>query len=421
MSQFEDLEPHQYQNIYQEDDAPLVDVAKSSLRKVIYGAAGLFLFVVISGFVVSIPRLVKKEFVIKGGFTEQIYQYNESIYVLKKFVEVGDNINQGTPLLQITSEQIAQLLTSFETSRKKLEQFRSIGKEKSEQEKMIKQLEIQKIQQTISQKKTELSSLNRSSTISEERLLTQVELLKQKYERDSILFSDQSISTANWEESKANYKRVNAEYRLLIQENKQLLINLDNDLQNLRSDLSLTREEINGLDINYQFSEEALQVEMDQFQQLIVSTYGPFETSRNGIILLAERGGSVAFVNDSEKEILPNEEILKTKSSSVNFYAYSAFDPTEIGKITLGNETVLKFHTFPHYEWGTLNGAISKLSQTVDDSGSYPAQIDFVESGKLQGKIQKGMTGELFISIEEKNFFQYIFATVAKEFYEVTE
>ena len=61
------------------------------------------------------------------------------------------------------------------------------------------------------------------------------------------------------------------------------------------------------------------------------------------------------------------------------------------------------------------------MSLTPDEKGDYPVRVEITNPGKLKGRLQIGMNGELSIPVEEKSFFGYIFEKVRKGYHAMTE
>ncbi len=95
-------------------------------------------------------------------------------------------------------------------------------------------------------------------------------------------------------------------------------------------------------------------------------------------------------------------------------YASASIPPEQIGFVKEGAPVILNVATFPHYEWGAVEGRIQTLSLTPDEKGDYPIRVEITNTGKLKGRLQVGMNGELSIPVEEKSFFGYVFEKVRK-------
>jgi hypothetical protein len=106
--------------------------------------------------------------------------------------------------------------------------------------------------------------------------------------------------------------------------------------------------------------------------------------------------------------------VLESTGEGDTLYASASIPPEEIGLVKEGAPAILKVATFPHYEWGAVEGRIQTLSLTPDEKGDYPIRVEITNAGKLKGRLRVGMNGDLSIPIEEKSFFGYVFEKVRK-------
>src|SRR6478736_6823311 len=101
MNETDDLKPVQYQKLYWEEDVPLRDVRKSTLRKFVYLGCILFLIFIFIGLFIKFPDQVELPFVIKSDKSEEIYRYASPVYLVDKYVHPQDIVKKGQPLIKI--------------------------------------------------------------------------------------------------------------------------------------------------------------------------------------------------------------------------------------------------------------------------------------------------------------------------------
>lgn len=106
--------------------------------------------------------------------------------------------------------------------------------------------------------------------------------------------------------------------------------------------------------------------------------------------------------------------VLESTGKGGTLYASASIPPEEIGLVKEGAPVILKVATFPHYEWGAVEGRIQTLSLTPDGKGGYPVRVEITNDGKLRGRLRVGMNGELSTPVEEKSFFGYVFSKTRK-------
>ncbi len=119
-----DLDPQQYGDLYQEDDVPLADVRKNTLRKFIYIGVGVLLSFILLSVTVQFPNQLHFPFVLKNNQTEEIYRFSESVYVLESYVNSQQLVENGSRLLKITSAEIVELVEDYQLAQTKLTLFK---------------------------------------------------------------------------------------------------------------------------------------------------------------------------------------------------------------------------------------------------------------------------------------------------------
>ena len=92
---WDELEPHQLEDIFHEDDVPLLPIGKKVTETIVRIAIGLVVLMVIAAATVHIPRQINLEFEIRGGGNEYIFQYPEPINIRKKWIASGDSLERG--------------------------------------------------------------------------------------------------------------------------------------------------------------------------------------------------------------------------------------------------------------------------------------------------------------------------------------
>jgi len=106
--------------------------------------------------------------------------------------------------------------------------------------------------------------------------------------------------------------------------------------------------------------------------------------------------------------------VLESTGRGDTLYGSASIPPEQIGFVKEGDPVILKVATFPHYEWGAVEGRIQTISLTPDGKGDYPVRVEITNDGKLRGRLRVGMNGDLSIPVEEKSFFGYVFEKARK-------
>ncbi|HAA15329.1 MAG TPA: hypothetical protein DCE41_27990, partial [Cytophagales bacterium] len=124
---WEDMEPHQLEDIFQEDDVPLRPLGKRITRLLIWGGLVILSVFVVLASTVRIPRYVHLPVRLEGGGPEQRISYPEPITLHAQWVALGDTVQAGDPLLTLSSPQLTERVFQFRTAETNWARFQEEG------------------------------------------------------------------------------------------------------------------------------------------------------------------------------------------------------------------------------------------------------------------------------------------------------
>ncbi len=127
------------------------------------------------------------------------------------------------------------------------------------------------------------------------------------------------------------------------------------------------------------------------------------------LMLRAPAGGTVAEIAAAGKAVESGSVVLRLLGEGSGLHAVASVPPEQVGQLREGDPAVLKLSAFPHYEWGTVAGAIRYLDRTPDASGRYRMEVELADLGRLGPSLREGLTGELSVQVEKRSFFGYLF------------
>ncbi len=419
--QTEELEPQQYQQLYWEEDVPLKDVRKNALRKFVYIGAILCLLFLTIGLFVKFPDQIELPFVTRSNQSEEIYRFSTPIYVIEKYIKPNDSVTKGQRLVRITSPEIVALVNNYREAEQNFQNF-SLQKVLSiEKQKMMIANRIKQNKNNIGEIKKELSILDNTWKSNRAEAESEKEATSDRYQIMKKLFDEKASSKFELSEyeakknkaldaletGKQNYQKRKLNFITL---NNQYL--LDNntaikELQKLESDVKYDSASIYN---QYVFAKNRIE-----------NTFGNFELENGDLILKANENGIVSYIFDGEKEALNGSILLKVIHNNSALYALVKSPPSQIGKLKINKQVVLKVASFPFYEWGGMKGHIENLSLTPDETGKFSVKISIDDFGKLKTLMQIGMNGDATIILEEKTFYHYFFRNMKKVYYEATK
>ncbi|GAB4235580.1 MAG: hypothetical protein Tsb0034_09820 [Ekhidna sp.] len=417
---FEDLEPHQIGNIYYEDDAPLKDVRVSTLRKVLYWVLVLFLLLILLGSFVKIPRVIKVDFLIKGGLNEYIIKFEEPIFIMQKHVQPGESVRVSSPLLTIKSKHIAALLSELESAKRALKIHHTLGRHKLAQDSMLVKLKIEEINIEIESKKRELKALQMlyQSRYYEAKLNASNKQVE--FSRDSILSTNQAISIADYEKKRWERDVEITRLNTVISEHIYNRGNIENEIDLLKQQLNQKNKDIKLLKMQYDLISDQMRSNTQKIHDQIQYLYGNYAIDKGGIVLLSPHNGSISYLNESEKTLISDGSLLKIETNKEDFKGIISLTPSQAPKIHQGQTLRLKFDAYPHYTWGSIEGVVTSISRSPADDGNFLAEIDLTSKTDFKGTIQKGGTGEVVFIIDQRSMFSYFFEKVQQTLTEVT-
>ena len=109
-----ELEPQQFEKLYEEEDIPLKDLSRGLGPKLLGVAIGLFIIVFVVANVVTYPDQIELPFVLRGNDREQVYAFPFPVYVKEVYVTSGESLKVNQPILRLASPEIASLIADLE-------------------------------------------------------------------------------------------------------------------------------------------------------------------------------------------------------------------------------------------------------------------------------------------------------------------
>lgn len=417
----DDLNLIQYENIYLEDDVPLDNVRASSLRLLIYLLLPIICFFVLLGFNVKLARTVTYRFVLKGNEQERIYRFYDDFYLNQKLVKVGQPVKPGTPLLRISSPQIVGLVGAYRSAQEQQNLFSKLGSSIYEDEMRAAKLSREKARKESDEAEKEAEKV---------RLLYENDLKKNEFlvaeaqrnlRVEQELFDSGVSAQVALDKAKEGLVLARHNVTALKESYERELIGLRRRAEMSGLDGELTANEYAHKEKQRDSRRETLKTEVQLALDKIRHNYGNVSIERGGLVLNSDSAGQVSYLVESEKAIPSGTIILKVKGDSGALYAASKVPPDKIGMVKEGAPIVMKIDTFPHYEWGAVEGRIRVISLTPDNDGNYPFEVELTNAGRLNDRLQIGMGGELSISVEEKSFFEHLFSEIQEGYYKIIE
>ncbi|OJJ14082.1 hypothetical protein BKI52_44675 [marine bacterium AO1-C] len=409
-----DLKSHQYEDIYFEYDEPFtVDKARKTSFLLYYGV-GLFVIILVLGFVITIPREIHMQFELTGGLQEKIGQYPDKVFIEQRLVEVGEEVKAGTPLMAISSEKITNYLAQMQAV--KSARARLMGSALTLYQKNMAHLN-KAIQNAYNEQLLlEQRRQRRAQRFAAERkvLGERQALAAKNLQRNQSLRNNKVIADRDLEITQNTLKERQYEILTARQRYQSELILIDEQLARQKRTI-LELEQKRQLDSLTRKDEEALlHKRQKDIEAGLRLNFGDFDIRNNRLIIKSPVRGKISLVSFAEALVPAGEMIWKIDAGKQSYVVVSKANSTQIGSLNKGQKVVLKFESFPYLYYGTLKGSIKQVSASPTVKGTYLVSMKITDYNGLEKKIIKGMKGEASAVVEDLPVFYYLFKSLVE-------
>lgn len=421
MQETDELEPQQYQRLYWEADVPVRDLRVRLMRRLLYAAIVLFLVICAVAAVVRFPDQIELPFVLKNELREEVYIFPYTVYLLEAYVETGDEVNPGNPLLRITSPEIAGLINSYREVSARVENLNNTRRVAEMRQQDMVRANIRQSLQAVEEQQR-LMVLAYST-----RLASENEMAVELKEAEEKLLAYQNLRAEN----------IGARFDLVAQETRlaqlqsslsQVRLRFEKDSVGIQHNIAqrlldkeLAENQLAKLIATFRADSTEAAVDLDLANRRIADAFGAFEIADGAVIVKSALQGRVSFLFDGEKEIRGGTTAIKISNDHQPDYAFVKCPPATVGKLKVNQVCHLKVSSFPFYEFGTVTGHVRHVSLSPDENGEYNLHLTVVNPGRLQGLLQPGLTGTAVVIIEEKTLLQYFFRGLNKRYHRLMD
>lgn len=412
---FQDLNATQYEDLYHVDDAPVADLRVKALSRMGWWVVIFALTGVLAGALIVLPDTIQTPFVLKSEVTEDIYRFPSAVYVERVHVHNGQKVKAGDTILEISAPDIAALtaeLASAQANLKSFDQFKSVA---TKNERQIIEVNIQRIREEIALKKSQLAIAEQKWVSESQKLAHEAQEMKRLFVVNQELYKNGDVSKNELNQHETNALRAKNAQEIAYQsylENRNLL---QRDIASKELEISGLGKQIAKNSNDHLLEGDRLKGSYSSVQQRLKGTYGVFETTAdNHLLLKAKHNGTVSFVFEGDKEVAPSTILLKMIYEDAPLYAYTQVNSSQIGKVKVGQEVVMKLDAYPVYEWGGATGSVSEVSLTPNEKGMFNVRVQMEGLQKLRGRLNIGMQGKANIVTDERTIFGYLFRKFQK-------
>lgn len=157
-----------------------------------------------------------------------------------------------------------------------------------------------------------------------------------------------------------------------------------------------------------------------KFRQALNSMINETESWLMKYVVLAPTAGKVGFAGilQENQNVNTNQELFIINPENTNFFGEVQIPQYNMGKVALGQRTLIKLRSYPFEEYGVINGKISYITDVAVKDSVFVAKIDF---GKFEQKnpehpivLKPGMVADAEIITRESSLLQRFLRNMTK-------
>jgi len=403
-----DLEPQQYSDLYFESDVPLADVRKNAIRFLVYGAVVILGAMLFMSFIIHFPTEINVPITLKNEGKEEIIRFPYSIYITETFVEVNDTVNKGQPLVSIGSPEITHLINQMEKGKSNLDLHSTYVARAHEDQINLLKSESDILENEVRGIQLEIADLEQQRNTECDALQNVYVSNRQIYEAKQQAYQAGAIARLEYQSAETEKIRTFDALQTKWQEYNTLINAKSSQIAVIHSKLKRKEKEIKTIRSEYKNDYSSVDTELKHAKNQLTYNFGDYTVENGKLILLSNKPGKVSYLFEGEKELKSGQILLKIRDDLDIYYARGEVQPNAIGKFKEAQKAALKINSFPHFEWGTLNGDIEALSKSPNENGNFIMRLKISDYGNLENMVQVGMDGIATILIEEKSFAAHI-------------
>lgn len=224
-----------------------------------------------------------------------------------------------------------------------------------------------------------LSEQNLSLGSAQKRAISTKESLnisKRNHSRDSILYNKSVSSVTEFDRSRQDY---------LSAEN--INQSTENEINNVKQQIYNTTQQLQEIAINKRESEKRLFLELSSAYNDLHDNIKAWKAKYLFISPISGRLQYLKFLADN-KFILQGEEIFAIVPQEDEIFGEVTLPASGAGKVTIGQEVIIKLDNYPYYEYGSIKGLVKNISLV---SNVQENSLDRKESYLLTVTIPDGL------------------------------
>ncbi|WP_367867124.1 HlyD family secretion protein [Pedobacter sp. WC2423] len=158
-----------------------------------------------------------------------------------------------------------------------------------------------------------------------------------------------------------------------------------------------------------------------KFLQTTNSVISETEIWINQYVVLAPVSGTLGYagVIQQNQSVALNQELFVINPGNTDFFGEIQIPQNNMGKIRIGQRTLIKMHSYPYEQFGMIRGNINYISDVAFKDSVFIAKVGF-KTFENKDKLHKialknGMLGNAEIITEESSLLQRFYRNIIKE------
>lgn len=159
-----------------------------------------------------------------------------------------------------------------------------------------------------------------------------------------------------------------------------------------------------------------------KFRQALNSMLNETDSWMMKYVVLSPLAGKVGYAGilQENQNVTTNQELFVVNPGNTNFFGEVQIPQYNMGKVKLGQRTLIKLRSYPFEEYGIINGKISYITDVAFKDSVFVAKIDFAKiehkNSNSQIVLKPGMVADAEIITQESSLLQRFLRNMTKIF-----
>ena len=325
--------------------------------------------------------------------------------VVKRFVEEGDDVNEGDRLFVISTDRATvDTISTQNAIKREIEQRRRTFRADLERHGVLKEIEVRNLRQSLAAGESQDTQITREIELAAAR----VDTAKLNLDRYRTLASEKYVVESFLIDKQQDLQTQTIQYESLIRQR-----------DGIRKDNESLRNQLAGFATKKAMETAEIQRSLADANQLLADV-----ESRREIIVTSLLSGRVTGLAVDKGSAVTTASVLLSVLPHGDNTDVQLFVPSRaIGFVKVGTQTALRFDAFPYQKFGQYRGTVTKVSTSAllrqeipvslagnEDYYRVWALLDrpYVEAYGERIRVQSGMKVEADMLLEQRRVYEWL-------------